>query len=414
MLKNYQRLRNGSMDASLQREINETLHNLKRDEKFNLVKVLKINDHGRTEKVLSEDSGEFFIRKYIKIGKADEGSRRVVHELLAKAHLPQVAQVIDCYQYADELVIISEYIEGLTLFEYVKRAHPLPIETLERLIFDISTALSSLHRFSEGIIVHRDITPSNVIIYQDEDGQPRAVIIDFGVARLFDEAKSNDTQYLGTVGFAAPEQYGFGQTCARSDVYSLGAVLYFCLTAKNPTNNLIDKLASDNELPRNFKSVVIKAMALDPKDRYPSVKELCEAVIGMHPRKPAGLKSTVLLQHHIIKPTWYGPQRIKLLRIAWNIILLFIFAMCFYVLLINPGGVESVSSSKLFDYGKNASLLLFLFTPALFLSLDIFGFYKRFQLLRRFSWVAIFITLTAASFVTTLLAFGLFISLDGF
>jgi serine/threonine-protein kinase len=80
-------------------------------------------------------------------------------------------------------------------------------------------------------IVFRDLKPANIMINSDS----RIKLIDFGIARFFKEDRQEDTFVYGTPGYAAPEQYGSGQTDVRSDIFSLGATLHYCLTGRNPS-----------------------------------------------------------------------------------------------------------------------------------------------------------------------------------
>ena len=101
----------------------------------------------------------------------------------------------------------------------------------------IACAVGLLHGgLGEGApVIHRDLKPSNVMVVGGKNGLPRSfVLIDLGIARTWREGAEADTTRLGTRSYAPPEQFGFGQTSVRSDVYALGAVLWFCLTGEDP------------------------------------------------------------------------------------------------------------------------------------------------------------------------------------
>lgn len=124
--------------------------------------------------------------------------------------------------------------------------------TLEQVV-DVGIALceglAPMHKLN---LVHRDIQPKNIII--TNEGSLK--IIDFDISRKENENATHDTTLLGTVGYAAPEQYGFAQTTNRSDIYSIGAVL--------------KELSSFSELDK----IIAKCMEMDPANRYENVEQL--------------------------------------------------------------------------------------------------------------------------------------------
>lgn len=124
------------------------------------------------------------------------------------------------------ITILEEYIEGERLSDIIGKKL-LDKKTACKYAYDICDALIFLH--SAGI-VHRDIKPSNVII--KEDGT--AVLIDLSIARFMNE-QENDTQMLGTPGYAAPEQFGVSQSNRATDIYGLGVLLNFMLTNSHPS-----------------------------------------------------------------------------------------------------------------------------------------------------------------------------------
>lgn len=115
-----------------------------------------------------------------------------------------------------------------------------------------------------------------------QNGLPRSfVLIDLGIARTWREGAEADTTRLGTRNYAPPEQFGFGQTSVRSDVYALGAVLWFCLTGEDPAPGMDSRqLAERPDVPSDLRRVVAKAMSFDPEARYASAEELARAVEG--------------------------------------------------------------------------------------------------------------------------------------
>lgn len=133
---------------------------------------------------------------------------------------PRLPKVISVREDDEGAVVTEGYIDGVTLRRALDNGR-LGEDELRRLAIDICSALSLLHS-SRPPIIHRDIKPENIIC-ADGGGY---VLIDFDASRLFKPEATSDTVTLGTNGYAAPEQYGFGQTGPESDIYSLGATLY--------------------------------------------------------------------------------------------------------------------------------------------------------------------------------------------
>ena len=127
-------------------------------------------------------------------------------------------------------------------------------------MLQLCEAVSLLHSFS---IVHRDIKPANIIITQSGSLK----LIDFDIARKIKPKKEKDTQILGTVDYASPEQYGFSQTDERSDIYSMGVVYNYMLTGKIPQRKLAKGQVSE---------IILKCTSMAPWERYDNVRLLKE------------------------------------------------------------------------------------------------------------------------------------------
>lgn len=174
-------------------------------------------------------------------------------------HSKYIADIKFIINDAERLKVYYTYISGNSLKEVLKKG-TLDERTALSYALDIARGLKALH--SVGII-HRDINPNNIIISEGSG----AKIIDFGTVREYTSGKSEDTHILGTVGFAAPEQFGFTQSDERTDIYSLGVLLNVMLTGKFPGEKL---------WTGKCKKIIKKCIELDSKKRFKDADDLIE------------------------------------------------------------------------------------------------------------------------------------------
>ena len=151
-------------------------------------------------------------------------------ELLRRLRHPNLPIVSDEFALDDRYYLVMEYVPGSTLQQMLDRGEgPFPEARVVAWANQLCDVLHYLHR-QQPPIIFRDLKPGNIMIMADD----RLKLIDFGIARLFKPGQRQDTMLLGTQGYAAPEQYGGGQSDARSDVYALGATLFSLLTGQDP------------------------------------------------------------------------------------------------------------------------------------------------------------------------------------
>lgn len=157
----------------------------------------------------------------------------------------------------DSLIVLEEFIEGKSLLTILEE-ETLSAKMACKYAYQICNALIGLHNLG---IIHRDIKPSNIIINKDDE----AILIDMGIARLISSNGEKDTCELGTVGFAAPEQFGLSQSGKSTDIYSLGILLNIMITGVHP----VIRTAKGP-----IKKVINKAISTEISKRYSNAKDM--------------------------------------------------------------------------------------------------------------------------------------------
>lgn len=202
------------------------------------------------------------------------------------AHLGHVPRVLSCTECGSALEVVMEWIDGRTLEQEVHAAGDpqARLALVERVFAELCDAVSELHEGMARPVIHRDLTPSNVLLAADG----RLMLVDLGIARTWQQARQVDTTHFGTRGYAPPEQFGFGQTDTRSDVYALGELLRFCVMGLNPDEEPEDAFASSDAGssrdagPANaYAEVIQQATQLDPDKRFQNVQALKQAFLSV-------------------------------------------------------------------------------------------------------------------------------------
>ena len=198
-------------------------------------------------------------------------------DMLKKLRHPSLPGIIDVIEDRDTFLIVMDYIEGSPLSKTLKECGAQPQKNVIRWAKQLCDVLGYLHTRTPAII-YRDMKPANVMLKPDGD----VTLIDFGTAREFKDTNVEDTTCLGTVGYAAPEQYGgMGQTDARTDIYCLGATLYHLVTGRNPCEypyEIGPIRDIDPTLSPGLEKIILKCTRKNPQDRYQSCAELMYAL----------------------------------------------------------------------------------------------------------------------------------------
>ncbi len=223
----------------------------------------------------------------------EEGARRFLREAQSAARLnhPHIVSTYDAVEDGGSFAIVMELVEGKTLRELL----PIPLDRLIQIAIQILQGLEYAH--AQGI-VHRDIKPENIVITADAV----AKLMDFGLARS--EGRSRLTQaglIVGTVAYLAPEQALGGQVDGRSDLYSLGVVLYEAAAGRLPFEaddpiTIISQHINvppvaphwhNPSVPQGIENVIVKLLAKDPTRRYQTAQEVISALVAAQPASTA-------------------------------------------------------------------------------------------------------------------------------
>ena len=225
--------------------------------------------------------------KTFKIDANDEDAvKRFNREAKAVTSLshPNIVSIYDVENEGEFYYLILEYVEGMTLKDYMIKNPRIPIETIVHIAKQIAAGLSHAHQNG---IIHRDIKPQNILMNENLTCK----ITDFGIARAYGDTTLTQTnQMLGTVYYLSPEQARGNVATAQSDIYSLGILIFEMITGQIPFKGEsavaialkhlqeelpdIDKFR-DN-IPQSVKNIVLQATMKNPNERYISSKELFE------------------------------------------------------------------------------------------------------------------------------------------
>ena len=241
-----------------------------------------------------------------------ESERQFAREasLLAGMRHPHLPVMIDHFIIPGQgQYLVMDFVAGDDLLSILeKTGQPLDEAQVLPWFIQVCDALNYLHSRKQPVI-HRDLKPANIRITPDGD----AMLVDFGIAKTFDpSSKTTMGARAVTPGYSPPEQYGFGSTDARSDIYALGASLYTLLTAKLPVESVQRTVGVALPPPRSLnprispatEAIILKAMALLPANRFQTGAEFKAALsrAQTHPMVDQGLSSTVTLHSATAPP----------------------------------------------------------------------------------------------------------------
>ncbi len=239
-------------------------------------------------------------------------------QILSGLNHPSLPRVVDFFQENGRHYLVMDYVEGTTL-EQVLEKGPLSAGEVIRLGVQMCEALEYLHGQAQPVIF-RDLKPANIILTRS--GKP--MLVDFGIARVFRQGAGTDTRALGTPGYAAPEQYGRGQSDHRTDLYALGATLHHCLSGSDPGESPF-QFASLENVSEELNRLILRAVSLKPEDRFQNAVDFRQALEGTERRSGVLPKSskTSELSPEVAVPVpalseGFHPGTLSLGRLDWG------------------------------------------------------------------------------------------------
>ncbi len=223
------------------------------------------------------------------------GRFRAEARMAAKLHHPNIVAVYDVGETANHAFFSMELVRGGTLAQRVKNQGPYLPEAAAKLIQDVARGIAHAHAAS---VLHRDLKPSNILL--DYEGTP--CVADFGLAKsTVDQSLTLSHQALGTPGWLAPEQVAsHDASTPGTDVYGLGALLYFCLTGRGPfmgrtVSELFEKVQTgepvaprllDSSIPRDLETIALRCLEKTPERRLASAQVLVDELQRFLDGKP--------------------------------------------------------------------------------------------------------------------------------
>lgn len=232
---------------------------------YEALKVMKETDTKKIELVRDAISQKLFVLLTIK----DVHVYDLYQQLQRHPH-PNMVCIYECTRQEDTMLVLEEFVNGVSL-TYKQSTMVWTCQEIDRIMLQLFHVLHHVHTLDPPII-HRDVKPENVFLVHDE-----VKLLDFDIARTYKKGQERDTRLMGSVGFASPEHYGFMQCDARSDIYSLGALL----------QDMLDHAIQGDDVKERRK-IAQRCMKLDPNDRFANVQHLQDAymrIINKHERK---------------------------------------------------------------------------------------------------------------------------------
>lgn len=261
--------------------------------------IAVINESHKIYLVQHQETNRVYVKKILDVYNI------AIYKNLYENPIPGTPRILAFCEQNHELIIIEEYISGISLQELIDSSRLTESDICDYLT-DLCKILNQLHSQCPPVI-HRDLKPSNIMI----TNYNHAVLLDFNAAKIYSDISKEDTVLLGTQGYAAPEQYGFGSSSPQTDIYALGICLKEMVSSLKEPCNLFDVMIS-------------KCTQLDPKDRYKNVMEIKDTILLLNP--PHNITRHNHNMHKLLPPGYRTKTPWKM--IVSSIVYFFIFWLC--------------------------------------------------------------------------------------
>lgn len=214
--------------------------------------IATLSSSSKIQLVQHIESKQIFVKKTLDVFNYS------VYATLKEHPVHGIPKIYELIKSDSELIVIEDYISGISLEKIIETEGPMPEERVIKYVLQLCKIVIGLHE-SKPSIIHRDIKPTNIIITPTDN----VVLIDLDAAKQPSDS-DKDTVLLGTMGYAAPEQFGFGSSGIQTDIYAMGILI----------NTLLRGSFSKQPVSGRLNHIIRKCTELNPADRYKDVKEL--------------------------------------------------------------------------------------------------------------------------------------------
>jgi serine/threonine protein kinase len=268
------------------------------DERYEILSLLAEGGMGAVFKARRVLLGDDVAIKVVRGDHSAAGPReRFFRESRASARLrhPHIVSILDFALDDDEHpFLVMEFLNGLSVKDRLAADGPMSVAEIQQIVPPVCMALQFAH---DAGIVHRDLKPANIVAHEFAPGQQVYKLVDFGIANIRETDETRLTgphEFLGTIAYASPEQLSGGTVDERSDVYSMGAVVYEMLTGRQPftgpdpmailTAHLTGPIPRVSEVvigvPAWIDLAISRALAKDPRDRFATITDFAHALVA--------------------------------------------------------------------------------------------------------------------------------------
>jgi eukaryotic-like serine/threonine-protein kinase len=224
------------------------------------------------------------------LARSEQGRQMFLNEMTILAHLdhPNIVRSLSCSEIDGELVMALELLDGETLRQRLATGGRLPWQDAVGIAADVAAALAAAHG-QDPPIVHRDLKPENLMIV----AEGRVKVMDFGIGKVLQAIRKSTTHSVGTLQYMSPEQIDAGEVDHRSDLYSLGLVLFETLAGAPPFQSESPRELLNQQctaappplpedvratLPRGVERLILRLLAKAPAERPQSAREVVDAL----------------------------------------------------------------------------------------------------------------------------------------